>query len=469
MNWMLRFRRLLGRFWHDIFGDVEFLLGVEYLHSLYAKLIENQYLNWRNGMIAKDTSVEQDMQPVVVYLQADTTREWYSLDKIFAPTGQGRATASSFANNTMAAGDTNTGGWLTDSKDPIPDPIYMLDHVYGYTRMLVRGLDYDVQDSRFLFYIDPALLGLPVVKMLDKEGVPHKYYKLFGYPRKETKVCDPVTGFESSWLNGFSDIVWDIHQNGATFYNMKQLLGKATDSVICEKDGTVDAAWTEQSWNCLSIDGKAYMSQYPANVVEGASVKQGDVLFGSLKVWKGTENPTPAEVPGIRVQTDAGELVAVNEDGIEPYDVDGLLVLPLIGATDDSLLVENYKEICGVYGGNDRCPYIQVPTTVNPYKFVVQKLRRGRSVTVRLVANELNLLSAALNCLRKSTCASGLVNVYVADENDPEASAALANVDPTDSATLRVSCFAADAGMMAITAVESLAIHEECAEAKVLL
>ena len=245
MNWMLRFRRLLGRFWHDIFEDAEFLLGVEYLHSLYAKLIENQYLNWRNGMIAKDTSVEQDMQPVVVYLQADTTREWYPLEKIFAPTDEGRASAYSFVNNAMAAGDTNTGGWLTDSKDPVPDPIYMLDHVYGYTKMLVKGLDYDVQDSHFLFYVDPAVLWpepeegekdtRPIVKMLDKDGVPHRYYKLFGYPRRESKVCDPVTGFESSWLNPFSDIVWDIHQNGATFYNMKQLLGKATDSVICEK------------------------------------------------------------------------------------------------------------------------------------------------------------------------------------------------------------------------------------------
>ncbi len=474
MNWMLRFRRLLGRFWHDIFEDAEFLLGVEYLHSLYAKLIENQYLNWRNGMIAKDTSVEQDMQPVVVYLQADTTREWYPLEKIFAPTDEGRASAYSFANNAMAAGDTNTGGWLTDSKDPVPDPVYMLDHVYGYTKMLVKGLDYDVQDSHFLFYVDPATLGLPVVKMLDKDGLPHRYYKLFGYPRRESKVCDPVTGFESSWLNPFSDIVWDIHQNGATFYNMKQLLGKATDSVICEKAGDIDGTWTEQDWNCLSVDGKVYMSKYPANVSSG-HVEQGDVLFGSLRVWRGTDSPTADQIPGIRVQTDAGELVAMNQDDMEPYDVDGLLVLPLTGVTDDALTVENYKIICGINSGDARCPYIQVPTAVNPYKFIMRTLRRGRSVAIRLVATELNTLAAALACLRKSTCASGLMNVYVADENDPQLSASLAEdelglvIDPTDSATLRVSCFAADAGMMAVTAVESLAIHKECAEAKVLL
>ena len=174
------------------------------------------------------------------------------------------------------------------------------------------------------------------------------------------------------------------------------------------------------------------------------------------------------------MQTDAGELVAKNESA-DAYDVDGILVLPLLGVTDDSLTVENYKVICGINSGNDRCPYIQVPSTVNPYQFVMQRLRRGRSVAVRLVSSKLNLLSAALNCLRKSTCASGLVNVYVADENDPELSTALAEdelgivIDPTDSATLRISCFAADAGMMAVTAVESFAIHKACAEAKVLL
>lgn len=452
MNWMLTFRRLLGRFWHDIFEDREFLLGVEYLHSIYSKLVENQYLNWRNGMIAKDMSVEQDMQPFVVYLEADTTKEWYSLDKLFAPTGP--ASASDFANNRVD--DNAHTGWLTDSRYPIPDPVYMLDHVYGYKHMFVRGLDYDVQDGRFLFHTDPAELGLDKVKILDKDGLPKAYYKLFGYARKTVKVCDPVTGFESSWLNGCSDIVWDIHQNGATYYNMKQLLGYATDSVICEKDGNIDAVWTEQGWNCMSVDGRAYMSKFPYNVTSGA-VKQGDVLFGSLKVWKGTDTPTAAEVPGIRVQTDAGELVALNAS-TDAYDVDGQLVLPLVGAAEESIVVENYKEICSHNMGDKRCPYIQVPDPVNPYRFVVQKLRRGRSVVVRLIGDNLKVLEAALNCLRRNCCASGLINVYVATVSDPD-----------DEATLKLSCFAADAGMMAVTTVETVSIKLESADAEVLL
>mgnify|MGYP007092155229 CR=1 FL=1 len=548
MNWMLTFKRLLGRFWHDLFENGEFLLGVEYLHSLYSKLVENQYLNWVNGLIAKDLSVEQDMQPFVVYLEADTTKEWYSLDKLFDPSSP--ASAEAFASNIVPS-DAGTG-WLTDSRDPIPDPVYMLDHVYGYSIMLIKGLDYDVHDGHFLFHVAPKDLGLRQIRVLDRNGMPKAYYKLFGYARKTVKVCDPVKGFESSWLNSCSGIVWDIHQNGATFYNMKQLLGAATDSVICEADGTVDKEpWQEQGWNCISVDGKAYMSMYPTTLHAGDTVKQGDVLFGSLRVWKGTETPSSADVPGIRVQTDAGELVALNQDDLEPYDMSGQLVLPLAGPTDNALAVENYKAICAANMSDQHCPYIQVPPEVNPYKFVTQTLRRGRSVTVKLANAGLDKLAAAIACLRKSCCASGIVNIYVTaetaeedaesyykpivaivaagdtppspteegqqyfslqtkllhtayrnSENDtlywlteddygkpigsmPELYAVYLNQEDdnvyawdgtamqettrTRAATINLSCFAADAGMLAIAVAETLKIKDASAEAEVLL
>lgn len=469
MNWMTTFKRLLGRFWHDVFEDGEFLLGIEYLHSLYSKLVENQYLNWRNGMIARDLSVEQDQQPFLVYLECDTTREWYPLEHIFD-----EGTAASFAANT----NDGTTGWLTDSLYPVPDPAYMLDHVYGYTKMLVAGLDYEVQDGRFLFHVDPATLWpapaagekdtRPIVKMLGADGLPKAYYKLFGYARKTVKVCDPVTGFESSWLNDCSDIVWDIHQNGVTYYNMKQLLAKVTDSVICEEDGTIDVydadkpepytQWTEQGRHCISVNGTLYSSEFECNYTGAAEVHKGDILFGSLKVYSGSDAPDAAAVPGMRVQTDAGQLVALNADNMEPYDVDGLMVLPLVGATDDTLAVEEYKERCADNSSNELCPYIQVPPEVNPFLFVTQTLRRGRSVIVRLSSTQMERLAAALNTIRKSCCASGMVNIYVS-----------APSDENDESTLRLSCFSADAGMMAVAVTETLTIKAECAEAEVIL
>ena len=451
MNWVLAIRRLLGRFWYDIFADNEFLLGIEYLLSSYSKLTENQYLNWVNGLIAKDTSVEQDDQPFIVYIAVDGptigdvtyNREWYSWEKMWDD-----GSAKSLINN-MTDGST---GWVRYCKDPVPVPFYMTDHTIDYSKVLIQGMDYDVYENKFLFYTDPAELNLDVVKITDKDDMPRAYYRLFGYQKKTVKVCDPVTGFESSWLNDCSDIVWDIHQNGVTYYNMKQLLGKVTNSVVCEKAGAVQYVWDEQGYHCMMVSDKVYCSKYAANFEQGDAVDMGAVLFGSLQVYKGTDEATSTDVPGLRVQTDAGEMVALNRDNMEAFEVAGMCVLPLKAALD---VRELYKQICAANMMNAKCPNIQVPPTVNPYKFVTQVLRRGRSVTVRLVAQGLDRLAAALNTIRKSCCASGMVNVYVAAESD--------------TGTLKTSVFSADAGMMAVAVVETMKIKEECAEAEVIL
>lgn len=443
MNWVLTIRRLLGRFWYDIFADNEFLLGIEYLLSSYSKLTENQYLNWVNGLIAKDTSVEQDEQPFLVYIAVDGKREWYTWEQMWED-----GSAKSLIDNTV----DGTTGWIRYCKDPVPVPFYMTDHTINYKKMLIQGMDYDVYKNKFLFYTDPAELGLDIVKITDKEGMPRAYYRLFGYQKKTKKVCDPVTGFESSWLNDCSDIVWDIHQNGVTYYNMKQLLGKVTDSVICEQAGIVEYIWAEQDYHCMQVAGKVYCSKADANYDVNAEVEMGAILFGDLQVYRGTDETSATDVPGIRIQTDAGEMVALNRDNMEAFEVDGMCVLPLKAAPD---VRERYKQICAANMKNAKCPNIQVPPTVNPYKFVTQVLRRGRSVTVRLVASGLDRLAAAINTIRKSCCASGMVNVYVAAE--------------ADTGTLKTSVFSADAGMMAVAVVETMTIKEQCAEAEVIL
>lgn len=459
MNWLKAIKQLLGRFWADLFGDGDFLLGVEYLLFLYSKLTDNQYLNWRNGMIAANLDVEQSRLPYPIFIEADSIeREWYSWNKLWA-----ESSASKFINHRYYDDAPESDyGWIVYSKESIDTPDYLIDHMYGYKKILLKGLDYDFADGRFLFYVDPATLQLELVKVTDSKGALHLYYKFFGISLQTQKVCDPVTGFESSWLNPCSNIAWDIHQNGATYYNTKQLLGKAAGSVVSENEGTVDSIWQEQDWNCMSVSGKAYMSKSMPNFNEGDSIKMGDILFGSLAVYKGTDEVTAEQVPGIKVMTDAGQLTALNKNK-EVYEVEGMLVLPLVG---DGFTVQAYKDVCAANMKNEYCPYVQVGTyntetqafEENAYSFITKKLRRGRSVTVRLVANCLDYLAAAIQCIRKSSCASGIINVYVAAETD----------ENTES-TLESSVFAADAGMMAVAVVETLIIKDESAEAGVVL
>ena len=454
MNWLKAIKLLLGRFWADIFKNSDFLLGVEYLMFVYSKLTQNQYLNWRNGLIAANDVVEQSNLPFVVYIAvpdngAEFEREWYGWTKLW-DAGSGGLFANSQYSPTE---DKDDMGWITYSRFNIPIPDYMQDHLYHYSKILVRGLDYDFSDGKFVFYTDPAALSLPKIKVTDADGNLHVYYRVFGSALQTQKVCDPVTGFESQWLNSSAEVAWDIHTNGATYYNTKKLLGQAIGAVICEDDGVVETAWTEQDWYCVSIKGKAYMSKSPANVEVGDSVVVGTVLFGSMSMFNGSDTPSSSEVPGINVMTDAGKLTAMNASQNARMS-SGMFILPLIG---DAAKVQAYTDTCtaNIEAG---APYIQVPTPVNPYQFVTQTLRRGRAVTIRLVAKSLDYLAAAIKCIRKSCCASGIVNIYVATETDPD------NVG-----TLVLSEFSADAGMMAVSVIETVKIQEACAEAKVLL
>ena len=461
MNWFLSIKRLLGRFWADIFKDADFLLGVEYLMSFYSKLTENQYLNWRNGMIAADLSVAQSGLPFVILIETSAvTKEWYPWQDLW----QNGSAALFYAHEYETKADKDAMGWVAPSKTLIDVPDYMMDHVYGYTKILIKGSDYDYKDGKFLFYTDPKDLDLPTVKETDSDGNLHIYYRLFGYALQTTKVCDPVTGFESSWLNSCSDIAWDIHTNGATFYNTKRLLGKATGSVISESEGTVteDDIWDEQAYHCIKVGDKIYYSKSPCNIVpeENSSVEVfiGDVLFGTLAVYKGTDTVTANEVPGIKVMTDVGALTAVNAE-LDTYlspGTDRTIILPLTG---DSLTVSAYRTKCIELYQDATVPYIQVPyPKVNPYDFVVKVLRRGRAVTVRLVADSLDYLAAAIACIRKSSCAAGMLNIYVA-----------ASTAADNESTLTTSVFSADAGMIAVAVSETLTIKREAAEAKVIL
>lgn len=416
MNWLRALKKLLGRFWADIFKDSDFILGVEYLMSFYSKLTENQYLNWRNGMIAANLDVAQSGLPYTILIDTDSVvTEWYPWQELWE-----EGTASLFWNHLYeSTADEEKMGWLAKSSTNIEVPDYMTDHVYGYSVILIKGLDYDFEDGRFLFYCNPAELELPTVKITDSEGNLHVYYRLFGVSMQTTKVCDPVTGFESQWLNGCSDIAWDIHTNGATYYNTKQLLGKATDSVVCEDDGYIETIWTEEGWNCCAVAGKPYCSSYSCNYAVGADVDAGSVLFGSLAMYKGTDTVTAAQVPGIKLTTDAGTLTALNST-LATYMSPGndhTIILPLTG---DNFTVNAYRAKCIELYQDDKVPFIQVPyPSVNPYEFVVKTLRRGRAVTVRLVADNLDYLAAAINCIRKSSCASGMLNVYVATTTEP--------------------------------------------------
>ena len=456
MNWIRRIRALLGAFWYRMFDDQDFLLGVEFLHGLFYKLGGYSFANWFSGMFPMFPVVYPNDMPFVVLLDADSVhREWYTWMDFVNGVAKGTPQDLSYL-----ATDADGRGWVVDIVNQVPEPDYMMNHLYQWTLTLKNGPDFKFSDSHILFYQDPASLGLPSVKVTDTRGNLKVYWKLICIRYKETNDYTAVSGFMSPELNSCANIVWDIHQNGATYYNTKKLLGAVTSNVICDEDGAISDSWSEQGWNLVRIGDRIYSSKSACNFSAGADVKKGDILFGDMKFYKGSQKPSASEIPGIRVRTDAGELVAENTVK-NLVHVTGTThnILPLTG---DLPTLVNYLNICLKNSYDPRCPYIDVKSNdddvpegqINPYDFVMRQLRRGRTCAVRLTATSVAKLEAAIQVLRKSTNLGGLITMYVKDTSD--------------TANVTVSGFTADAGMGVVAVDATVTIQGQAAEARIL-
>lgn len=443
MNWLASIRKLLGRFWYMVFGDHGLVSGVEKSVSLACQAQQAAHDKWAGGFVEDDKGTWFDSMPFVVYIPvADLDRP--------------AASYADILNGDAALGDSQAGGWTARSLYETPHPAYLADHVSGYTVTLIDGFDYAFGNGgQYLFHVDLSGLGLPVVPLSDAEGGVKAYYKLFGWTAGSGTAHDAVRAFHGDVLDPWAPVVWDMHQNGATKYNVKQLLAGVTGSVICEQDGAIDHMWTEQGSACMLVGDKVY-SAPPGTPVglnpdgtqlgHGDSVTAGQVLFGSLRMYTGSSDIPAAAIPGLHVRTDAGELVARNTSVTRTIDD-----LPLEG--DQDTLAE-YAGICAANRADGNCPFVELPQQLNPMQFILGKLRRGRAFAVSLVARDLQALRAALACIRRCTNATGMVNVYVQAESD----------------TVSVSArFTADSGQVAVSTVATVTVFDMFAEADTLI
>lgn len=442
MNWTKQIKFILGKLWTWLFGEQEFIQAILAIEALYCHLMENRHRNWRSSQIAASKASYPVAAPYAIYLSKDARRPVANVDQIL--------------NNQKAIGAPDaTGGWILESLEEVREPWCIRDHILGSTHTWLKGIDFTVLGNQYYFNQDPATFGWPVVVRLDAAGNPKQYYRVFGTGQKPATQHQMITGFFSKDLEPCADLAWDMHQNGVTLLNMKQMLGRAVDSAVCVEGGNVDNVWQEQDLYCCLIAGHVYSSRKPMNVETGDSVETGAILSGSMKAFTGNDTPSSTDVPGIRVMTDAGELTAANTD----MDADTVVtesgtvsVLPLRNGTSPS---QAYQDICAANSQDIDCPAVEVPETVNPYRFIMNTIRNGRSVAVRLVMSNARLLAAAIQCIRKHVSSSAMVNVYVQAEADVTVSVA--------------SSFEAYAGTAAVAVDATVTVRHICTEAEVFL
>lgn len=429
MGILLWFRRLLGKFWTRLFGERDFILWVENLMELLFQSLRSEC---DMAIAERALSVHgkyRDRLPYPILFKLRTLKTNTDNVEVVEEIGGPANTLLSVLRGADPAGTNPRRGWLLKSRYAVPAPCMITDHVLDAKYTMFAGLDFSVIDERtILMYTDPGDIGWTETAMPDADGNMVYYYKVFGWAPPSEAMEDNVAAFESPLLCRYADIVWDIHQNGATELLARRLLGAACGSVVCTRAGVITDMWDEEggALHCLTVADVLYSSrETPApGIHAGVEVPAGAVLFGGARFYSGEFDAQYEDVPGIYVMTDAGEMFAANIDDMQALVLDdGQRLLPLAASAS----VESaYAERCAKCAGLS-APYVAVPDALNPCAFILNKVRGGCYLLLLSSVHDVRLIAAALSCIRASAVASGMTRVYLKVDTEPITASASAS------------------------------------------
>lgn len=427
MNWLKQLRTILGKFWYIVFKELGFIFGLELLEGMYAKLLENAHLNWFAGLIAKNLGIKPDHAPFVIYIDKDRCKQL------------GYSAADFFASDQIEASQPNPdAGYLAPVLNVVPIPYILQDHLVNYKHVWFKGCDYEYTDGALSFKANIPIsdYGLSeVMRIRPGSTEPVLCYRIFGWTRRTVRFSDAVYGLLDPMLVDYADIVWNMHQNGATRYLAKKLLAATSYSLVSDNAGTVVDVWDEDNGtlHCVQVGDKVYYSTDPVvvAVTAGTEVKAGTVLFGTTSFPEDTDtDPTQEAIPGVDVMTDVGRQRALNQSST-PVTYGNSYILNLSGGT-------LYEDRCKQLIDDQTCPRINATAAdyENPYLFITRILRRNRDL-VCVVSTPGPLFDNAVECIRKHMHAGGILSIYVnaetADTDVEVSGEANASVNATTS------------------------------------
>lgn len=422
MNWTEKIKELLGRFWSVAFTGQSLIKGVKSVHATLGNVLKESHDRWRAGLVCDDDGLYADTLPFPVYLVVSRVERTGDTAKLVSGIESPAASIADILNGSAEVGETlPLGGWTMKLLLETPEPSQLTDHVLDHTVAMFNGPDFEWFGSYVLFHVDPRLFGLPRVQQLDADGNLCTCYKLFGRTSARKAVADMVAAFESPLLASPGGYAWDMHQNGATHYNTKQLLAEVAGCVVCREDGVVKRVWGEQDLLCIRVNDKAYKAPVgvQANFKAGDTVRKGDLLFGDMLMLAGRDIPEEGIskdlVPGALVMTDAGRVQIRNTELSASYTSDNVPLMPL----DSSVNWTAYAKRCDELEKTPAAGHVKLQTKFNPFTFLMKTLRKGRSLLISMTVSDVPKVSAALACLRRCALASSLISVYLRADGDP--------------------------------------------------
>lgn len=202
---------------------------------------------------------------------------------------------------------------------------------------------------------------------------------------------------------------WHIRMFGATEFHSKALIGCVCECPIAQTQGTV----TKIEDDTVFIDNESYKcwSKSAILVRVGSVVKRGQALCSYtnkatdiLRIYTG-KVPQSQIVPSIPVITSVGVLYAQNTTSTCPSKN----VLPLTGS---SQTLEKYKVLVNELSANQNVPYTEVSGSINPMRFLIQKVWGSCCVIFVIPDKRSQDLQIALQCILKNMPVGSISIVY---------------------------------------------------------
>ena len=463
MNWLLKIQQILGVFWSEFFKSHDFMEYIKRILALMLMQGENSQLRWMCSLFVSPKTAAAKYGIYPIYIDASRI---YVAPPTFTDIINGSAVLTEATPALSPSQSGYTGPVVASSAYPVTPPDWLTDHVLDTTLTLLSGFDYtyDPAHNIFIFSNRSYFNRIPRISAVDAQGRLTFYYVLFGHVSVAALNNDSVDGLISPALGKFAEDTWDMHVNGASIYTMKKLLGDVSGCVVCENDGRLHILGSEQGMNWVKVGDRVYGSEKALNpeFTEGIEVQRGAVLFGDLDVYLCSDSPSSSQVPGILVQTDAGELIAPNEDVPWETAVDGEKIEKILPLYGDAAVKSAYVDRCLEIRKDPTVPPLAAEASVvNPYLYVARYMRNRRFCLVTMSTASTESLEPALDEIRKSTPAEAMVNVFVKSDDEPPVDSIN---DLYDDGELKVG-FSADICMACVAEVMTLKIKAGNVEA----
>jgi len=291
-------KQVLGYFWKHVWQDENFINALTEIQGLlFEQSLSNQ------GALGNYLTIDE------IPLTQHTRWEFLSSVRTEVEETTEVYDSSKFYGTDLDYGDTSLPVFY---KVPIHKKTslhtsFLLDSPGRPSLFLMEGFDYIIRDGCFIFKKHPFTLGFKTSN-LEIDGVLTTSIKYWGYRCEEDKLrpskhFGALVGINAESTENNKKLMcalWNLRTQGGTTLNINKYLSCFIKSDIPTRDGKVQDIWQEADALHIATEDEITSIQNTdasAVVSIGDTVKQGDLLFDTIKIKQANDYLDPLNYP----------------------------------------------------------------------------------------------------------------------------------------------------------------------------